>query len=78
MSGGVLSLTRSGQLRRFLPFTIDVVGSSFNWSAGDIVIQNAGSGGSGYFKYRFIVIYGCHIGTLQIGNALPRQAQNIE
>jgi len=59
------------------PFTIDVVGSSFNWSAGDIRYSKCRFGGSGYLNtgsssYRLV-----HRVLLQIGKASTPAGQNI-
>lgn len=79
MSGGLLTVNRIGSTSGVLaPFTIDVVGSSFNWSAGDIVIQNAGAGNLGYLNTGASGSYTVGtFGTLQIGNAATAAVQNI-
>ena len=79
MSGGLFTLNRVGSTSTTLaPFTIDVVGSSFNWTGGNIVIQNAGTGGLGYINRGAAASYTVNTtGTLQIGNASTNAAQNI-
>lgn len=80
MSGGLLNVNQIGSTSGALaPFTIDVVGSSFNWSAGDIVIQNAGASNLGYLNTGASGSYTVGtLGTLQIGNANTAAAQNIK
>ncbi len=79
MSGGLLTVNRNGSTSATLaPFTIDVVGSSFNWTGGNIVIQNAGTGGLGYINTGAAASFTVNTtGILQIGNASTNAAQNI-
>jgi hypothetical protein len=79
MSGGLFTLNRVGSTSTTLaPFTIDVVGSSFNWTGGDIVIQNMGASNLGYINTGASSSYTVNsTGTLQIGNASTAASQNI-
>ncbi len=79
MSGGLFTVNQVGSTSGALaPFTIDVVGSSFNWTGGDIVIQNAGSGNLGYLNTGASGSYTVGTsGSLQIGNGSTPAAQNI-
>jgi hypothetical protein len=79
MSGGQLTVNKIGSTSGTLaPFTIDVIGSTFNWTGGNIVIQNAGAGGLGYLNIGASAAYTVNTtGILQIGNASTNASQNI-
>ncbi len=78
MSGGVLTLNKYGSTTSgYSPFMMDVVGSTFNMSAGTIIIERAGAANLGYLNTGGTVgtISG---GTLQIGDGSTPASQTIQ
>jgi hypothetical protein len=84
MSGGTLNVNVKGSNDNVpypgtvpaAPFTIDVVGSSFNMTGGTIIIRNPGNGSTAAYGYtnKNYTNYNFSGGTLQIGDGSTNPA----
>ena len=79
MSGGVLTVPTVGSTSTTVsPFELTVIGSTFTWSNGSIIIQREGGSGAQDLGYvNTLTSFTVTGGTLQIGNPATPAAQTM-